>query len=522
MNIPLGLGKAAGVGAAPVNASATVAAGGSGGLSVFAGVVISDKGKPFELMRLTKQNWQGLLGRPLRPSLGAHAGSLRCLDEALSGGDGYVVRVVPKTAKYPVLSILAVDVGTGKNTTTSTALAFGAVVTFSAGDQMAFYIVDGSTSARSLSLLSIVGENGYFTLSAFGTDALGSEYLEKSWRVSLDRLAVDDNGDSLFIADVLARSGGFLRCDVSSEFSSSTSIASIDKTPFIGATSGLASDIDQEDWAKSCAVISNAMVGYTAVVGLGITDAAVIEKLVSIANARRIDAFMDVAGTSYASAVAAVKAMAFNHENLCLYFFPYKSKDPHFGGHAHWGISGIAFTAKAAGVAKVEGAIGGWHYSPAGVDRAIIPRKEPIPFDNLDAPDEELMYKARLNKLGLSDGGLLMIDDAITTRQKEDYLRFQHVGSVMNAIVRDFYALAKAMQHEPDGVAGDGLRKRMKNILDGYVASEALVKPRDPEDGTEPYVLTVEQTEFDLWTVKWSVCVTGTSRRIMGIPALFR
>jgi hypothetical protein len=522
MAIAIGLGNAAGVGASPINASATVAAGGAGGLSVFAGLVIADKGKPFELIRVTKQNWQSLLGRPLRPSLGSHAGSLRCLEEALKGGDGYAVRVTPKTAKFPVLTVRAVDVGSGKNVTVSTALAFDAKVTFVVGDLLAFYLVDGSTSLRSVALDPVAGESGNFTLSAFGTDALGAEYLEKSWKVSVNRDAVDDSGDSMFIADVLTRTGGFLRCEISSEFSSSSSIAAIDKTPFIGATSGLASEIDQDDWAKASAVLSNAMVGYTAVVGLGITDAAVLELLVSIASSRRIDMFADVAGSSYASAVTAVKGMAFNYENLCLYFFPYKTKDSHFSVHAHWGISGVAFAAKAMGVAKVAGAVGGYHYSPAGMERGIIARKEPMPFDNLDAPDEEAMYKARLNKIGLSDGGLLMIDDAITTRQKEDYLRFQHVASVMNAIVRGFHALAKNMQHEPDGVTEIGLRKSMTALLDGYVASEALVKPRDPEDGDAPYVLTVEQAEFDLWTVKWSCCVTGTSRRIMGVPALFR
>jgi hypothetical protein len=520
MNIPTGLGQAAGVSASPVNASATVAAGGSGGLSVFAGMVIADKGEPFKLLRVTKTNWQSVLGRPLRPSEGAHAGSLRCVEEALNGGDGYVVRVVPKSAKYPVITVRAVDGESGKNTTTSTALSFGTAPILAVDDLLAIYPNDGSASLRSISLVAVVGKAGTFTLSIFGTDSVGTEYLEKSYQVSFSRSAVDDDGKSLFITDVLSRVSATVTCITTADLALSSSIAGVDKTPFVGATSGVATEIDASDWAKGIAVLSNAMVGFTAVVGLGITDAAVIEQLAGVAAARRIDAFADVAANNYAGAVTAVKAMSLNYDNLCLYFFPYKSKDAHYSVHAHWGISGIAFAAKAAGVAKVDGATGGWHYSPAGVERGIIGRKEPLPFDGLDAPDEELMYKARLNKLGLSAGGLLMIDDAITTRQKEDYLRFQHVSSVMGAITRDFYSLSKNMQHEPDGVTERGLFTGMASILDGYVASGALVVPRDPDDGDQPYVVTVTQTEFDLWTVTWACCITGTSRRIQGIPAI--
>lgn len=521
MNIPTSLGSAAGVAVSPVNASATVAAGGSGGQSVFAGLVIADKGQPFKLLRVTKANWRNLLGRPLRPTAGKHAGSLRCMEDALKGGDGYTVRVVPKTAKFPVITVRAVEIETGKNTTTATALSFGSKVELSVGDLMALYPTDGNVELRSISLIPNQNEAGVFTLSSFITDPVSGEQLEKSWKVSTNRNAVDDDGKSLFITDVLARTSAFINCVVSDANLQSV-IAAVEKTPFVGATNGQFADITQEDWAKGAAILSNAMVGYTAVVGLGITNPAVTALLADIAAARRIDAFADVEADNYAGAISAVKAMGFNYENLCLYFFPFKCRDDHYGVHAHWGISGVAFAAKAAGVAKAEGSTGGWHYSPAGVERGIISRKEPLPFDGLDEADEEAMYKARLNKLGLSSGGLLMIDDAITTRQKDDLLVFQHVGSVMNAITREYYAMAKNLQHEPDGVTEDGLSKGLRNIFDNYVAAQALVVPSDPDNGEEPYVFEIKKAEFDMWTASWSCCVTGTSRRILGIPALFK
>lgn len=514
---------AAGVAAAPINAGNTVQAGGGGGLSVFAGFVIADKGEPFKLIRVTKQNWQNVLGRPLRPSAGAHAASLRCLEEALKGGDGYVVRVVPATAKFPVITVQAVDAESGKNVTAASASSYGATITLGVSDLLAFYPIDGSASLRSIELTPIPSLSGQFKLSAYATDALGNEFLENSWTVSMSRTATDEDGKSLYISDVLSRTNAFIRVAVSEAQTLTTSIAGVVKTPFVGATSGNAADISQAEWDKASNVLSSALVGFTAVVGLGITDAAVIEKLADIATARRIDMFADISANSYAAAVSAVKASGFNYENLCLYFFPYKTKDAHYGVHAHWGISGIAFAAKAAGIAMTEGAVGGFHYSPAGETRGIIGRKEPLPFDGLDAPDEEAMYKARLNKIGLSSGGLLMIDDAITTRQKDDYLVYQHVSSVMNSITRGFYSLSKTLQHEPDGVTYDGLMGGMKSMLDNYVAATALVPPRNPdEDGEEPYIITVEQAGFDHWVVKWACCVTGTSRRIIGQPAILR
>lgn len=523
MNIPTSLGNAAGVAAAPINASATVQAGGAGGLSVFAGLVIADKGEPFKLLRVTKQNWQSVLGRPLRPNVGEHAASLRCVEDALKGGDGYVVRVVPPTAKFPVLTLQAVDAESGKNVTTATALPYGTVPTLGVSDLIAFYPADGSVGLRSIELKSLQGEPTKMTLSLFGTDSVGGEYLEASWVVSMSRTVVDDDGKSLFISDVLSRANAVIRVSVPENASLSSSVAGFEKTPFVGATNGNATEITSAEWTKACNVLSSAMVGFTAVVGLGVTDGSVIEKLAEVANSRRIDSFFDVKATSYATAIEAAKALSMNDESACLYFFPYKTKDAHYGVHAHWGISGVAFAAKAAGVAMTEGSIGGYHYSPAGMTRAVIGRKEPIPFDGLDLPDEEQMYKARLNKLGLTDGGLLMIDDAITTRQKEDYLVYQHVGSVMNAITRSFYSLAKSLQHEPDGITFDGLDGGMRRMLEDYYAAGALVAPRNPdEDGEEPFILTVEQDSFDHWIVKWSVCVTGTSRRISGQPALIR
>lgn len=522
MNIPNSLSNVAGVAVAPINASATVAAGGAGGKSVFAGLVVSDKGRPFEVLKVNKKNVFELLGHPLKPSTGEYAASLRCVEDALQGGDGYVVRVVPETAKFACLSVQAVDSNSGKNAVFATALPYSQAPSVAVDDLMKFYIYDGAIIPRSVELLPISGKVNAFNLNVYTTDDLGNEFVEKSWLVSTDINALNDMGDSAFICEVLDRESAFIRCIVSDSFAANE-IVEVSKTALLGATSGQQSDLNITDFQKAAKVLSGSMVGFTAVVGLGITDGAILELLADIANSRRIDAFFDIDAPTYIAAIDAMQSNAFNYHRVCCYFFPYNCKDAYFGVQMHWGISGIAFSAKAAGVAMVDGNVGGWHVSPAGALRGVINRKNAQPFNGLDEPDYDALYKARINKIGLTKSGILMIDDAITTHQREDYLRFQHVSSLMDAISRDFYSMAQDFQHEPDGVTYKGLLLGMSAILDGYVASGALVKPRNPDvDGDSPYILLVEQDDIDYWSVKWSCCPTGCARRIMGIPALIR
>lgn len=525
MNIPSVLSQVAGVAVAPINASATVQAGGSGGQSVFAGLVIADKGEPFKVMRISKKNFSKLLGQPLKPTAGIYAGSLRCAEEALQGGDGYVVRVVPNTAKFSQLAVRLVDVDSGKNTIFASSAAFGADVVVESDDFLKFYVVDGAITPRYIELLPVQNKQGWFKLSVYATDELNNEFLEQDWLVSIDTKAITDMGDSGFICDVLDRESAFIRCKVSESYNEvvAAKIIEVSKTPLLGATSGSMEDLDFADFQKAAKILSGSMVGFTAVLSLGIEDATINELLVEIANSRRIDMFCDVDAPTYEAIIEQMAGNAFNYHRLSCYYFPYNCKDPHFGMQMHWGLSGIAFKAKAAGVAMVSGNTGGWHYAPAGSNRGVIPRKNPQPYAGLDEPDYNELYKARVNKLGLTKSGVLMIDDEITTHQKEDYLRFQHVSSLMDAISREFYSMAQDLQHEPDGLTLKGLTDGMTAILDNYVASGALVPPRKPdEDGDSPYILTVEQDDIDYWSVNWACCPTGCSRRIMGIPALIR
>ncbi|MGL4899508.1 MAG: hypothetical protein ACRC4U_05530, partial [Shewanella sp.] len=301
--IPFSIGNVAAIGVAPINASATNQAGGAGGTSVFAGLVVSSKGQPFELLRVTKQNWQQVLGVPFRPNV-PFATSLRCLDEALSGGDGYVVRVTPENAKYPILTVKAVAVETGFNDTLASASAFGVTPPVTPDSLFALYPVDGDATVRSVELVATGGRPNEFTLNLYSTDSLGAEYLDQSWTVSSDPLAIDDFGDSLFIEEVLNRTNAKIRYAKGDAAFEPTDVAGVEKVPFVGATSGDNSTLKATDYAKGTAILRSTLSQFTAIVGLGLEDATVIEGLVEVANGRRIDMFADVVASSYAAAVA--------------------------------------------------------------------------------------------------------------------------------------------------------------------------------------------------------------------------
>lgn len=528
--IPLTMSQVAQVVVQAINASATVSTGSTGSESTFAGVVISEKGQPFELIHIDRSTWKNTLGSPYHSSFGNKmAEPLRHVSDAVGGGDGYVVRVVAADAVYPVLSVStvelgAVSVGGGPVTPTKSAITFGTKPTVSS-EQALFSIFpkDGDVSGRAVAMTPIVGKDGSFMLTLTAMDKSGVEYTVEDLEVSFDLDAVDDMGISSYIENRLQSQSTCLDIVIKdgADLSGFTSLA---KTAFAGGSLGDQKTISAAQYEKAIEVLNNALVGFTAVLGLGCYDTTVIESLCDLASGRRIDAFMDIPpATSYAGAVTFMTSLNLNNNDVCFYHFPYSAKDPHSSGRAVWGISGVAFQAKAAGVANATGAVGGWHYSPAGEERGTINRREIKVLDGVGTPDEKAMYKARINKLGLTSGGLLMIDDAITCRAVEDYLRFQHVSSTMNAISRQFYSLARGLKHSPDGITEDGLRRGMTEVLDNFVTAGALVTPRNPtEDGESPYTLTVSQTEIDAWNVQWGCCVTGTARRILGTPSLIR
>ncbi|HEY3591745.1 MAG TPA: hypothetical protein VGL07_17030 [Buttiauxella sp.] len=552
MEIPFATSTVSEVAAAEINADATISVGTSGGASVFAGVVLCSKGRPFEPIFVTKNTYRSVLGREMHPSMGSCAEPMRHVAEAVAGGDGYVVRVLGKDALFPVITVKPaaqqqklkqskVVAAEGDAGTKAVPLAaeeplpievtcagapYGADPVLAEGELLKFFIYDGDPSTnRSIEMITAdadtYGDNR-FTLQLTETDELGFDTALESHIVSLDPLAKDDMGQSAFIETILETASKCMRAVCNSDVASTSIIKALQKTAFTGGTNGDMNKIDPAAYDKAVDVLKHTMLGYNGMCGLGCYDTTVLALLGDVCNSRRISGYFDVPTTlNYGAAIEFMADMNIDNFRMSWYHFPFLAKDPTTGARISWGLSGTAFRAKAMGVAKVSD-VGGWHYSPAGEERGVIDRRGIVARANLDNPDYVAMVKARINKVAVGTGGSMLIDDSLTSCKRENYLRFSHVVSTMDAITREFYALARSLKHQPDGLTLEGMTKGMTSLLERFVTSGALRAPRNAEDGTEPYVLNIIQKDIDLWEVDWAVCVTGTARRFFGRPALIR
>ena len=543
MDIPFSISNVAETAIMPINADNTLTAGGAGNRMTFAAMVISEKGMPNEVLRITRDNLNATLGMPLHSSEGVIADSMRSLKEALKGGDGYVVRMVAQDAKFPVMHIThstpaqsqialpgdeehqQVQLAAIGATASCSAQAFGTDVVTAEDECLALWTVDGDCKENRFITISKADEDVYganmLHLLLTSQDSAGNANTLDEFIVSLDINAKDDMGSPAFIETVLESKSPRLRAKVGHNASLLTELS---ETQFIGATNGTQSSIGSNEYQGAAALLKSAIQRYTAVVGCSLYDSVAIKDLIDLCNERRIGGYFDInPRLTFAQALQAKNDLSLNEKRASFTHFPYESKDDTYGNRVCFGLSGIHFAAKAAGVQKTA-PTGGWHFVPAGEERSTISRTAMRLIKGAGVPDYEAMYKARLNKIGVSDdSGLLFIDDSLTSCVRENYLRFEQVVSVSDAIGRDFYALANRIKHNPDGLTFKALNEGMTEIGDNYVATGALVTPRDPAtDGKEPYKLKIEQVALDMWKITYAIAVTGSGRRFIGEPVLIK
>ncbi|MGF1905274.1 hypothetical protein [Aliivibrio salmonicida] len=503
------------------DASNTLSVGGGNSMS-FTAVVISRKGKPGVVHKLNADNWELALGKPFHMREGIHAEGMRHLGEAVTGGVGSVVRVMPSNAAYPILTIGA-ESG-GKNAVAKRTAAYGAEPVLTGDESIAIYMIDGDNeNERSITIEAASTDEygaGFYVLSLTETNKDGVVTELESHVVSLEIGAVGVNNQTAFIEDKLVAVSPRLRAIT--DVSKLNTFTAIDEATFEGGTSGDYSTITADDYKAAIALIKAEKVKFQAVISAGCYDDAVLKELKALADSNNVSLYYDVEpNLSFAQAVTRQVSLTMNSEFACAYHFPYLASDPYYGGQALWGLSGFVFAAKAKGV-SLKAPTGGWHYTPAGESRATIStRSNMVLHANAGECDEVAFVNARLNKLGLNSAGQVMIDDALTTRARKDDLRFENTASVSNAIGRDFVELATTLKHSPDDDTLKGLNKGLTRIFDGYVSSGCLVPPSDPVNGASPYTFEIKQVESDLWEVSWSISVSGSARRFVGKPKLF-
>ncbi|MCZ4061260.1 phage tail protein [Pantoea sp. LMR881] len=523
------IGQASQIAVGPINADATTGSV-AGNASVFAGVVIAKSGKPNTVLSINADNFKNVLGEPYRPLEGAHFESMRHVAIAVKGGNGYVVRVPLPGMKVPAINLVKKTLagGDGEADTvtidvTTSATLFGSDIELPEGGVFTLYVDDGHKSDnRSLSFVPVTGKAGFYTLTLKSTDSMGTVTTLEEYEVSLDPLALSDMGVSAFLHDVLENNESKIQCVLADDAMLPVDFAGFKGQAFVGGDDGDVSKLTAESYDAPITALENSLVEYTAILTLGVYDATVIEKLATLAKDVRVDAFGDVdPRLSATKALEQMTALGLNgNENITLYYFPYSCRDPLGQTKVVFGLSGDAFVAKAKGVALVAD-VGGWHYSPAGAQRGMLTRQNIKPLASAGSIDRELFAKAHLNVVS-SYGGGVVIDDALTACTENNYKKYQHVVSVTNAIARSVYALGLELKHQPDGITREGWEKGLPNLLDRYVASEALVTPSDTSEGDQPYVVTVEKLDFDYWQISYSLSITGVGRRTLLQPILFR
>ncbi|QCZ30170.1 phage tail protein [Leclercia adecarboxylata] len=524
--IPFAVGQASGTAVMAVNADATnsVAAGGA---STFAGLVLSRRGKIGKVLNVNADNYQIILGKAIHPRQGSAFEPLRHVERATKGGNGYVVRVPAPGMKIPGIS-LSVNEETKNLEIKSVNFNAGSEPVLADKSQVLIYIDDGDASAnRTLSLEEDESAEGFYILSLQETDEAGTTTTLESQQISFDLEARSDMGNPAFLSTALENGSTRLRALVSDDaleqLAQVVGGLNVDAAAFVGGTDGDFDTVTPADYSKALAVLKKASVNFTALLSLGCYEPTVLAELEQYAQNLRVDMFYDLKGAQMSTgAITEAKGHGFGGSHQAArYYFPYYCRDVFAGVKVCFGISCDAFVAKAKGVALVSD-VGGWHYAPAGVSRGIISRQNIEPIPNLDEIDLEAFAAARINPVAVDDQGNVFIDDSLTTFAKNNYLRLQHISSLMNAIARGFYAVAQAAKHEPDGVTSSTLLEGMTDLLERFSAANALVKPRDTSQGEEPFVLKLTQKDIDLWELEWAVCPTGTARRIVGKPMLFR
>ncbi|MEG5932554.1 invasin domain 3-containing protein [Enterobacter hormaechei] len=409
-------------------------------------------------------------------------------------------------------------------TLSATTVGVGDDITLGNNEVIAIYVDDGDASTdRTLRLEPHPDEPDFWILTLSQVLSQTESRVLEQISFSLTPGEIDDMGLPAYLPVALENSDSRLRAVVRGNAHLPSSYQGFMDQYFIGGSDGDMSTLGPDDYQESLNVLAASMVNYTAVLALGVYDPIVLQELAKHARDVRVDMFADirpsVSGTQAIQEAADQSLGAYSH--VARYHFPYSSKDPLTGAQVVYGLSGDAFTAKAKGV-SMKPDVGGWHYAPAGYTRAVLERSNIKPLAGAASVDREKFVTSRINPVTVASDGSVMIDDSLTTFGKNNYLKYQHVNSILNAIARMTYDVCQTMKHEPDGVTREGLEKEIPRLLERFVASEALVKPRDATQGEEPFVVVVKQEDFDLWNIKVFVCPTGVARRIAVEPILFR
>lgn len=281
-SIQQSLGNASGVAVSPINADSTLSTGATLNSSLWAGIGVFARGKPFTVLPVNESNYEDVLGEPLKPSSGSQFEPIRHVYEAIQQTSGYVVRAVPDDAKFPI--IMFDESGEPANS----ALPYGSEIELDSGEAFAIYVDDGDpcvSPTRELTIETATADsagNERFLLKLTQTTSLGVVTTLETHILSLAEEAKDDMGRLCYLPTALEARSKYLRAVVNEELISTAKVANKKSLAFTGGTNGDQSKISTEAYLRAVKVLNNAPYMYTAVLGLGCYDNAAITALGNI------------------------------------------------------------------------------------------------------------------------------------------------------------------------------------------------------------------------------------------------
>ena len=492
---------------------------GGGPVSIAACVLQAPKGPPFRPVFVTDRTWKGIYGKPWHPREGGKAEGLRHLSEAARDCQGVqVVRVVAEDARFPSLAFLDdKDIVKDEH-------AYGTTLTAGAGVSLILYSKDGDPSEnRKVKITAVNTVTERITLQVLETDAEGKDQVVEVLPFSFDPDAVDDMGVPAYIESVFEARSSRLGCVVGDEVELSHFEVMTNAVTFEGGTNG--GEPTTLDYIRAWDIYRDLRIDLNCMFAAGNYDPAVLGNLAQIADGRHAQFFFDAPPSlRNDAAITWLNAAAIQSRQASCFHGAFSFTDPWYGGRAVWGYSGSAAAARARGNAIFAGNVPGVHYSLAGIRRGIVDRRGAKPLFGDDPLNKDAFYTARINPIIANETGVgVIIGDDLTLSYHENYSRFGWITSITNYIVHRFVQAATYAKFEPDGLTYDRLFELTTEIMEEMVTAGALVPPRNPDvDGDEPFVVTVEQLEIDLWKVTWEICPTGAARRIVGQPKLIK
>lgn len=485
-------------------------AGGAGSAVPSAAVAVMSRGPVGKPFRVTGADFEKICGKPLPMREGVHAEGLRQIADALNGSQ-YVdlVRVAPSDAKFPVLDFM-IDPDTGNDEAVATnALGFDADVAPQANAWLTIWPINGDSSENIKVVISNVDAAAKtFELSFVDTSGVSDVQVGKTIKASIDPLAKDDNGLSMYLPSYLEDNAMEYDCIV--DPAADLSKTGVLEATFTGGTGGDISTLVAADYEKAWDLLNSKDLGWKAGFAAGIYEASVLAKANAICEARMAEFRYDA--PPWMTQKQAVAWMATDAPNGWLargYHYNYKANDPYYGGKSVWGISGAQTANKAKCVAKPtsSASVSGWLYVPAGEDDGRLGRGgvAPLHYTDMATPDE--LFDARLNT---TEGGIY-VNDCLATHLKDDDLKLESTGAVISAMAYDMANALSSVRFSPASQTQTALQDLADEIVQRYLDSGSLVQPNSLD---APYQILVTQPESDYWHVEISLKVGGTTRRI--------